>query len=140
MTNKPRCVVDTNVLISAFLSKKGKPSRVVRRVLTHGVLLESAATFEELETCIRRPKFRKYGPPEEVEAYLGLLSDQSHFVTITEPITACTDPDDDMFLEVAVNGQADYLITGNIKDFPPSPFRGLPILRPAEFLEIELSE
>ena len=103
-------------------------------------MLKSAATFEELETCIRRPKFRKYGPPEEVEAYLGLLSDQSHFVTITEKITACTDPDDDMFLEVAVNGQADYLITGNIKDFPPSPFRGIPILRPAEFLEIELSE
>ena len=54
------------------------------------------------------------------------MSEPRFVIAITEKITACTDPNDDMFLEVAVNGQADYIITGNIKDFPPSPFRGIP--------------
>ena len=128
MTSKPRCVVDTNVLISAFLSPSGKPNKVVRWVLADGVLLESVATFEELETSIRRPKFEKYAPLEELEAYLGLIFDQTKFIAITETVSACVDPDDDNFLELAVSGKADYLITGNTKDFPPNQSRGIPIL------------
>ena len=60
------------------------------------------------------------------------------FVEITKEIAECPDPNDDMFLELAVSGNADYLITGNLKDFPPSPFQGLPILSPAAFLETVL--
>gem|GEM_PF-5759409 len=44
------------------------------------------------------------------------------------------DPDDAMFVEVAVAGQADAIVTGHTGHFPPHPFRGLPVLLPAEFL------
>jgi predicted nucleic acid-binding protein len=69
-TTNPRCVVDTNVLISAFISAEGNPSKTVRYVLTNGVFLASTATFEEFDTRIRRPWIRKYGHPDELEAYI----------------------------------------------------------------------
>ncbi len=140
MTTRPRCVIDTNVLISGAISDKGKPNRVVSYVLRHGTLLASTETFEELRTRLRgKQRFRKYLTLQEIDAHLNLIYTGSHFINITETITACSDPDDDKFLELAVSGDADYLITGNIKDFPPSPFRDIPILRPAEFLEMVLS-
>lgn len=136
--NEPRFVIDTNVYISAAISPHGKPYQVVFEATRRGILLTSTETFDELTTRLQRPRFLKYTTPEKRDAFIRFIRDQAHFVTITEKITACVDPDDDMFLEVAVNGQADYIITGNTKDFPPSPFRGIPILRPAEFLEIAL--
>ena len=139
-TTNPRCVVDTNVLISAFISALGNPSKTVRYVLSNGVFLASTATFEEFDSRLRRPRIRKYGSPEEFEAYVGLLLDEAEFVTVTDRVTACSDPDDDMFLELAVSGRADYIVTGNLKDFPPSPFQGIPILSPAEFVKMVLTE
>ncbi len=47
---------------------------------------------------------------------MQLIWEESRFIAITETITACTDPDDDKFLELAVSGQADYIITGNMKN------------------------
>ena len=106
--------------------------------MTKGLFLTSNETFEEFITRIRRPKFRKYGSPEELEAYVGLLLDRAESISVSDFFTECRDPDDDKFFELAVSGRADYIITGNIKDFPPNPFRGIPILTPAEFFELEL--
>ena len=61
------------------------------------------------------------------------------FVTITEAVQACRDPSDDKILELAVNGRADYIITGDDDLLVMNPFRGIPIIRPAEFLEIAAS-
>ncbi len=140
MASRLRFVFDTNVLVSTVLVYGGKAQQACLKADRNGYFLLSQDTFEELEEVIYREKFDKYITKKERDQFLRDLLAKSVRIPITKPITACTDPDDDMFLEVAVNGQADYLITGNIKDFPPSPFRGLPILRPAEFLEIELPE
>ena len=132
-----RCVIDTNVLISGALSRAGKPNRAISYVIRHGTLLASRATFDELQSRLRtKPRFRKYLTPEEIEGYLRRIYAASLLIDVTETVEVCADPDDDKFLELALSGQAEYLVTGNIKDFPPSPFRGLPIVRPAKFLEI----
>jgi putative PIN family toxin of toxin-antitoxin system len=93
MPNRPRCVVDTNVFISAALSGQGNPNQSVYRVLLHGELLASAAIFYELETRLRRPKFEKYITPGDREAYLTLIQAGSRFVEIGEEIEACRDSD-----------------------------------------------
>ena len=140
-TSEPRCVIDTKVLISGALSEPGKPNRVISYVIRHGTLLASTETFEELASRLRtKPRFRKYLTLEGIEGHLYRINVNAHFVAVTETISACSDPDDDKFLELAVSGNADYLITGNLKDFPPSPFQGIPILSPAEFLETVLRE
>ncbi len=140
MTNNPRCVVDTNVLISAALVKAGKPHQVVNWIVQHGVLLASEATFEEVATRLARPKFRKYLDAEDRADYLNFIHGNSRFIEITSPITECRDPKDDMFLELAVGGQADYIISGDTDLLDMHPFRGLPIVRAADFLEMALSE
>ncbi len=140
MTNNPRCVVDTNVLISAALVKAGKPYQVVHWIVQHGVLLASEATFEEVATTLARPRFRKYLDAEDRLDYLNFIHGNSRFIEVTEPITECRDPKDDMFLELAVGGQADYIISGDTDLLDMHPFRGIPIVRAADFLEMALSE
>ncbi len=136
MAEGPRCVVDTNVLISAALSPRGTSNRVVTYVIEHGELLASAETFAELSSRLRtREKFRKYLSPEQIEGYLQRIRVASHFAEVTAEVQVCRDPDDDAFVALALSAGADYLITGNLRDFPTSPFRGLRILAPADFLE-----
>jgi predicted nucleic acid-binding protein len=54
-------------------------------------------------------------------------------VTIVERIAACRDPTDDMFLELAVNGRADMIVTGDLDLLVLHPFRGIPIITPLAF-------
>lgn len=95
---KPRCVVDTNVLISGALSKHGKPRKVVDFIDASGIILSSQATFEEFETRIRRKKFDKYFvDPHERKEYIDWMYSLSYpFVEITKEIAECPDPNDDM--------------------------------------------
>jgi len=55
-------------------------------------------------------------------------------VFITERIVACRDPKDDKFLELAVNGRADLIISGDVDLLALDPFRGVPIVTPAAFV------
>lgn len=134
--SKPRAVIDTNVLISSVLSSKGKPRQVVRHILAHGTLLLSKPTIEELESRLARPKFRKYIDVNEVDDFINFIRGVAQFIAPDETITECRDADDNKFLEVATSGGADVLISGDGDLLALHPFRDIPILKPAEFLEI----
>ena len=67
---------------------------------------------------------------------LELLLKNAAVVDITEPVAACRDPDDDKFLELAVNGSATCVVTGDADLLALHPFRGIPILTPADFLAL----
>jgi putative PIN family toxin of toxin-antitoxin system len=135
MTNSPRCVVDTNVHISALLSAGSTSNRTIDTVLQHGVLLSSAETFAELEVSLHRSKFDSYLREDDREQYLALIQGASEFVEVTEHIEACRDPDDDKFLELAISGNADVIISGDDDLKVLHPFQAIPILSPDEFLE-----
>ena len=135
MPASPRCVVDTSTLISALLSKEGVPNRVVEVVLARGTLLSSSDAFQELETRVYRRKFDRYVTDEDRAAYLVLLQGAAHFIEITEHIAACRDPKDDKFLELAVSGAADVLVSSDKDLTTLHPFRGISILGPRSFLE-----
>ena len=135
MLANPRCVVDTSTLISALLSKQGLPNRVVEVVLARGFLLASRATFEEIETRVDRRKFDRYVTDEDRSDYIALLRGSADFVQITERVIACRDPKDDKFLELAVSGHVDVLVSSDSDLLALHPFRGIPILNPRAFLE-----
>ena len=59
----------------------------------------------------------------------------AELVTITERIAACRDPSDDKFLELAVNGHADLIVSGDADLLALNPFRGVPIVPPATFVQ-----
>lgn len=61
-------------------------------------------------------------------------------MAVSEPIDACRDPDDDKFLELAVGGEADVIVSGDNDLTVLDPFRGIPILTPDEFLASDFVE
>lgn len=130
-----RAVVDTNVLISAALRVDGHPRRVldvIRRC--NGVLLFSDETFRELRNRLGRPKFDRYINQATRAVYLAQMMTVSEWVSITNAKLGCRDPDDDKFLETALIGDADCIVTGDRDLLVMSPFHGISILSPSDFV------
>jgi uncharacterized protein len=131
-----RVVVDTNVLVSAVLFRSSQPAIALRKVIQHDTLLISQAIFEEWNEVLMRPKFDRYLAEALRIEFLETILDDTVWVEIQEPVVACRDPKDDKFLSLAVNGQADFIVTGDQDLLVLNPFRGFAILRPEEFLGI----
>lgn len=135
MTSGERIVVDTNALISRLLLPTSVPSQAVRKAVEEAQLLVSEATLEELADVLSRAKFDPYITIEERQEFLRRLGRIAEMVPIVHVIRACRDPEDDKFLELAVNGAADLMVTGDDDLLVLHPFRGIPILTPASYLE-----
>ena len=133
MTN-PEWVIDTNVLISAALSARGAPARLVQRVLERSVLVFSQPTFDELKTRIYRPKFDRYISLELREAVLHDLSAAARWIEIGEPGRYCRDRSDDMFIETALVARAGILVSGDQDLLDAPAIAGLRILNPQQAL------
>ena len=129
-----RCVFDTNAIVSALLFNDSIPRRALFLVLNHGKLLISTESSEELQDVLSRTRFDRYISREERDEFLRALVRESELVEIIEPVRICRDPKDDKILELAVNGNAAYLVTGDEDLLALNPFRGIEIVRPAEFL------
>jgi len=135
MSRKPCYVFDNNALVSALLFEQSVPGQAFYAALDHGTLLVSHATVAELTEVLARKKFDRYVTPQEREQFLVMLVQEATVVEIVEEIRACRDPKDDKFLELAVNGNASCLVTGDKDLLILHPFREIPILTPAQFLE-----
>ncbi len=136
MMPKLRFVIDTNTLVSSVLIASSIPDRAVTSIRQSGIILISIATLEELQAVLNRPKFDKYVDPSIRSEFVAQLAQQSELIDITESVNECRDRKDDKFLELAINGKADYLITGDQDLLVLHPFRNIPIFTPAAFLEI----
>ncbi len=138
MTMHKRYVVDTNVLVSALLFADSKPARVVFHLLTTSTIVTSLPALQELEMVLQRPKFDRYVTIDEREAFITKLALTTVVVDIAETIQVCRDPKDDKFLEIAVNGKADIIVTGDPDLLILHPFRDIAIRTPDALLH-ELS-
>jgi putative PIN family toxin of toxin-antitoxin system len=132
--NKNRIVIDTNVFISALLIKKSLPFQVVNIAFEQGIILYSNATLMELKQVIYRRKFDKYLTLEEKNIFLFKFANESESVEIKEKIKACRDAKDDKFLELAANGNADFIVTGDDDLLVLNPFREIEIITPEVFV------
>ncbi len=135
MRSNPRCVFDTNVLVSALLVDAGKPARAFFAALRNGGVIVSADVVSEVSEVLGREKFRRYVSEEQRERFLQGLLQEATLVEVQEKIQACRDPKDDKFLELAVNGGADCIVSGDDDLLVLSPFRGIDILTPTDFLD-----
>jgi putative PIN family toxin of toxin-antitoxin system len=132
-----RVVVDTNVFVSAGFKATSVPAVAVQLAVRHGQLLKSASTEAELLQVLRRPKLAALIDPIYIEWIERSLA-QAEAVEVMEPITGCRDPKDNRFLELAVNGRADLIITGDADLLAMNPFREIPIIAPALFVKLRL--
>jgi len=116
-----RVVVDTNVLVSAALKRQSMPGMAALLVERRGGLLKSLATEQQLFEVVARPRLSALIDPE-AQAWLRRLMATAELVTISERIAACRDPTDDKFLELAVNGGADLIVSAAVDIFRLIPF------------------
>ena len=130
-----RFVVDTNVLVSHLLLPESVPGQALRLALSLGDMLVSDSTLTELAEVINRPKFNKYISKLDRRKFFEVLSPLSIRVEIIQSIQASRDPKDDKFLEVAINGSADFILTGDTDLLELHPFHEIPIYSPSQFVE-----
>ena len=133
-----RIVFDTNVIISAMIFVGSMPRRAIELALLKGTILISAALSEKMNRVIVQDRFDRYVSRRQREGFLELLIRESEHIEITESIQVCRDPKDDRVLELAVCGNAAYIVTGDADLLVLNPFRGIEVLRPADFLELPI--
>jgi len=127
-----RVVVDTNIFVSAALKESSWPRVVVRWLDRFGGLLKSTATEDQVIEVLQRPYFAPKLSPSYLDDVRRIFS-KAELVTVTERIAVCRDPTDDKFLELAVNGRADVIVTGDLDLLVLHPFRDIPIITPVAF-------
>jgi putative PIN family toxin of toxin-antitoxin system len=130
-----RVVVDTNALVSRLLLPASAPGRAVRKAVDEAQLLVSEATLEELADLLARATFDAYASIADRQEFIRLLGRIAELVPITYRVQACRDPKVDKFLELAINGRADLIVTGDRDLLELNPFRGVAIITPAVYLE-----
>ena len=132
---RARVVVDTNVLVSRLILPDSLPAQALRRAERKGRLLISEATMYELADVLGRSKFDRYIGRENRRSFLRRLGQIAELVPIVQVVRECRDPKDDKFLEVALNGGADVIITGDAQLLEMHPWREIEILSPGKFLK-----
>lgn len=129
-------VFDTNALISAQLKEGSVSTQAFDKAIATGTIVCSSSILEEFATRFVRRKFKKYMPDEDRVEAIGRVKRISLFIEPTIDIKACRDPDDDKFLSLAIAIKANCIVTGDGKLQELHPFRGIPIVSPADFLKI----
>jgi uncharacterized protein len=129
-----RIVIDTNVLVSSLLRFQSSPGQAFARALNTAIVLVSEDTMAELADVLARPKLDPYVTARQRQDFLLDLGGAAEWVTIIQLVRECRDPRDDKFLEVALNGRADLIITGDQDLIAMNPWREIAIVSPAEYL------
>lgn len=134
-----KVVLDANQIVSTVLKGQSKPAQILQLIKSDFVeLLTTDNILAELERVLNYPKIVKRHKltPAELLEFLEELRQFSHFTPGKLEIHAVkNDPTDDKYLVCAVEGNADFIISGDhhLKDL--KIFRGIPIVDPATFLE-----
>jgi uncharacterized protein len=134
---RERVVIDTNVLISGLFSTTSTPALAVEKAVTKAQLVATTETLRELIVKLHSPKFDRYVRLEQRDALLERVASLVEIIDVLQSIRASRDPKDDKFLEAAVNGRADVIVTGDRDLLDLNPFRGIAILTPAAYLARE---
>ena len=134
-----RVVIDANVLISCLIRPHGRTGRI-RDHMRGGrfTVLYSRETLAEFINVISRPNLiEKYRIQEQdFRAFRSLILMRGKRIEIKTPVNVCRDPKDNGYLSLALDGHADTIVSGDGDLLSLNPFRGIPIIKPAEFLDI----
>ena len=137
MTIERKLVIDTNLRVSSLLPPAGVASvarLAVDSATSLGNVLMSEETLAELCEVLSRSKFDRFVSKEYRHRFLLEIKKNMRLVPVMQRIAVCRDPKDDKFIDVALNGGAQPILTGDKDLLAPHPFRGVAILSPRAFL------
>ena len=130
-----KIVLDTNVLVSGLLQSQGNPAQVLTLALAGAVqVCHDRRILAEYAEVLARPRF-KFDPSRVREVLAKLETDGVAVDASAQGDLALPDPDDEPFLAVALAASADFLVTGNLSDYPAGRRRGCQVVAPAVFME-----
>lgn len=132
-----RVVLDTNILISALISKTGPPGRLLSAVKrAELVLVTSVYQLDELREALGRERLKPYIRPEEVHDLFYNLEAVGVLVTELPEVKLSPDPDDNPILATALAGNADLIISGDKAGMLDlQHVNDIPIITPARAME-----
>jgi len=132
--NKTKVVIDTNIFVSAFLGSKN--AKLILKEIINGefLLIMSTEQLRELREVLNRPKFSKYITLREVDELVSVLSMKVIVPACYEKLIDCRDPKDNMILEEAVYGNAQYIITGDDDLLVLNPYKWIRIVNLRDFI------
>ena len=130
-----KVVLDTNVLVSGMLWK-GNPEKILHAWKAGKFeLITFLATLAELQRVLRYPRIAM--PEDMIKEWIDLLLENSTVVDPKIRIDAIkNDPPDNRFLECALAGNADYIVSGNNHLLDLREFKGIKIILPVEFCRL----
>jgi putative PIN family toxin of toxin-antitoxin system len=128
-----RVVIDTNVLVSAFINN-GKPRKLLQLLEKHTVI-SSIQMLAELADVLSRDKFSATN--SQVERYISIIVKKTRIVTVDSiSKVILEDPDDDLVLSTALKGKANYIVTGDKHLLSLKKYEKIEILKVNQLLEI----
>ena len=128
-------VFDASTLVGAALKADSVPERALLRAEEVDVFALSAAVAAEITEVLNRPKFARVLAPVRRERVLGLLRDAAVWFEPAIRVADCRDPKDDKYLELALVSGAETIVSSDDDLLVLHPWRGVCILRPAEYLD-----
>lgn len=134
MKSPKRFILDTNVLVSACILDASVSSKVLEYCISNGELLFSTQTFDELRHVLSRPKFDKYLSNVDKRLILNKCIKNSRFLTVFSDHKLCRDAEDDMFINLSIDGKASCIVTGDKDLLAVHPLGHMPILNSSQFL------
>ena len=135
-----RVVVDTNLFVSSLLSRQGVPAQVIDAWRNRKyILVVSEAIIAEIRRVLSSPSIqRKYAiSTQDIEELATLLNKETILAPDLEEVSGAIpdDPEDEIFLACALDGQADLIVSGDGHLLDLRDYQGIPILTARQFLE-----
>jgi len=136
-----RITLDTNILVSAFISKEGQPAKILDLVLTFQeirLVLSETILREFREVMLREEVRERFGySARDVESFVQHLRGVSSMVAVKSRFKMVkADPNDDIVVNTAVDGKAEWIVSGDVHLRRMRVFRGIRIVNPRQMLRI----
>lgn len=129
-----KSVIDTNVFVSGLINMTGASSEIILRWLKNQFkIVTSNNVLEEYEAILLNLSVIE---KKKALDLIEKLISTTEKMAITGTLRICKDSDDDKFLETAIVGQVDYLVTKNIRHFPYKSFQNVQIVKISKFLKV----
>ena len=131
-----RVVIDTNVWVSRLLIADSVAARAVQWALSECEVMVSEACMEELAEVMSRSKFDPYVSLEDRKRFIRAVLRVTTLAPVLSEVSDCRDHADNQFLALAWDSESNCVLTGDSDLLELNPWRGIPIVRPAEFLSL----
>lgn len=129
-------VIDASAVVGAALNPSGIPRRALVHARAHDRLAMSDEVAREIRDVLGRAKFARLLTPRWQAEFVGMLFADVDWFVPSVTVADCRDPKDDKYLELALAAHASLLISSDGDLLSLHPWRGVPILRPAEYLAL----